>query len=235
MTRITYNVHGHADHGDHWRDQALCATPQFKRQAELWFPHPTNQEAIRTAKNVCNTCPVREACLAAAMAEEAGQGRDKRFGIRGGTTESERLTAYRQAKKADGKPQPAKQQHLPRPTTLTEAFARRTQRTADGHVIWRGFEYIQFQGQRYSAMQAAFIVGHGRNPEGVVRRIACGVECFRWDHLTDAVIRNAEACGTRNGYRLHLRRGEQACARCRKANTDADNRLRRTGTTKVLA
>lgn len=42
-------------------------------------------------------------------------------------------------------------------------------------------------------------------------------------------------CGTRPGYRKHLREGTETCAPCRQANTDADNRLRRTGTTKVTA
>lgn len=42
-------------------------------------------------------------------------------------------------------------------------------------------------------------------------------------------------CGTRPGYQKHRRNGEQACDPCRQANTDADNRLRRTGTTKAAA
>jgi len=42
-------------------------------------------------------------------------------------------------------------------------------------------------------------------------------------------------CGTRGGYRLHRKNGEDACDACRQANTDADNRLRRTGTTKAAA
>lgn len=46
--------------------------------------------------------------------------------------------------------------------------------------------------------------------------------------------REPAQCGTRAGYRQHRKRGEQACAPCRKANSAADARLRRTGTTKVL-
>jgi hypothetical protein len=40
-------------------------------------------------------------------------------------------------------------------------------------------------------------------------------------------------CGTRGGYQKHLREKTVICDPCRQANTDADNRLRRTGTTKV--
>lgn len=42
-------------------------------------------------------------------------------------------------------------------------------------------------------------------------------------------------CGTRSGYQKHVREKTKICDPCRQANTDADNRLRRTGTTKVSA
>lgn len=42
-------------------------------------------------------------------------------------------------------------------------------------------------------------------------------------------------CGTRSGYRRHLRTGETPDPRCSKANTAADRRLRETGTTKLVA
>jgi len=38
-------------------------------------------------------------------------------------------------------------------------------------------------------------------------------------------------CGTRGGYQKHRRHREEACPPCCQANTDADNRLRRTGST----
>ena len=47
--------------------------------------------------------------------------------------------------------------------------------------------------------------------------------------------REPAKCGTRSGYQRHRANGEKACDACRQANTDADNRLRRTGTTKELA
>lgn len=45
--------------------------------------------------------------------------------------------------------------------------------------------------------------------------------------------RQPAKCGTRAGYKRHLREKTEICAPCRKANTDADNRLRRTGTSKA--
>jgi hypothetical protein len=47
--------------------------------------------------------------------------------------------------------------------------------------------------------------------------------------------REPAKCGTRGGYQKHLREKTKICAPCRQANTDTDNRLRRTGTTRELA
>lgn len=47
--------------------------------------------------------------------------------------------------------------------------------------------------------------------------------------------RGPAVCGTRSGYQKHVREKTEICGPCRQANTDADNRLRRTGTTKVAA
>lgn len=45
--------------------------------------------------------------------------------------------------------------------------------------------------------------------------------------------RQPAECGTRPGYQKHLREKTEICGPCRQANTDADNRLRRTGTAKA--
>ena len=47
--------------------------------------------------------------------------------------------------------------------------------------------------------------------------------------------REPAKCGTRSGYGKHLREQTEPCPPCRQANTDAYNRLVRTGTTKVAA
>lgn len=43
--------------------------------------------------------------------------------------------------------------------------------------------------------------------------------------------RKRPGCGTHGGYQAHQRRAETACTPCRDANTDADRRLRNTGST----
>lgn len=211
-----------------WREYAAC----LGRGNEMF---PDNSEhGIANAKRICTACRVRLACL-----DDALRAGDNHWGIRGGMKPEERRKLAKNL--ADRKnsltelPRPAKPKE-PRPTTLAEAIERRTAPTDDGHVLWCGAAtHIQFEGKRYTGSQAAFLVGHGREPEGMVRR-TCGTDCFRSDHLTDAVIRDSAArCGTRPGYQRHRKNGEKACDACRRANTDADNRLRRTGTTKELA
>lgn len=70
----------HTVHGERysWQIDAACRGVD----AELFFP-ATEEEALG-AKAVCDTCPVRLACLAFALE------RNERFGVWGGLTEKER-------------------------------------------------------------------------------------------------------------------------------------------------
>lgn len=61
-----------------WRDQAACRDAD----PDLWFPEPG--QSTRPAKDICWTCPVREACLNDAL--DVGEA----FGIRGGYSAKER-------------------------------------------------------------------------------------------------------------------------------------------------
>lgn len=211
-----------------WQTQAAC----LSEDADLFFPDGTTGPwllVIEQARAVCHRCPVADACLTFAL--DIGT----TDGIFGGLTHTERANYRRsRTRRRRNQPTPGRAPQAA-PKTLAEAFTRRTQRTDDGHILWYGSQQLKFQGVTYTSLQAAFIVGRGRNPEGPVRRV-CGRECYRGDHLTDGLIRGSgEMCGTRQGYRAHRARGEDACDPCRQANTDADNQLRRTGTTKVSA
>lgn len=82
-----------------WRSKAAC----IGRGDISWFPSPPNRGSrasvyrreVAAAKAVCASCPVRDECLAAALATAPTHD----FGIRGGLTASERRTA-RRARKA---------------------------------------------------------------------------------------------------------------------------------------
>ena len=76
-----------------WRARAACAD----YSAELWFPNKGgSSEADRydVARQVCHSCPVIGDCLRTAQAEEAGRGRNHRFGMRGGLTPRERFALH---------------------------------------------------------------------------------------------------------------------------------------------
>jgi hypothetical protein len=75
---------------------------------------------------------------------------------------------------------------------------------------------------------------HRRNGEDPCD--ACQAAVERRSSAKQGVKKREPAkCGTRSGYLRHRKNGEAACDRCRQANTDADNRLRRTGTAKLAA
>ncbi|MET9871167.1 MULTISPECIES: WhiB family transcriptional regulator [unclassified Streptomyces] len=69
-----------------WQEKAACAHAiEVASDPDLFFPvTPADEGRIGSARKICSTCPVREACLESAM--ESGDV----FGIRGGMTEDER-------------------------------------------------------------------------------------------------------------------------------------------------
>ncbi|MFE7077887.1 WhiB family transcriptional regulator [Streptomyces sp. NPDC057620] len=78
-----------------WRTRALCV----QTDPDLFFPQPGDKQATAAAKEICAACPVRVACLEAALAEEGGRTAASRFGIRGGKTHSQRYHLYSRARK----------------------------------------------------------------------------------------------------------------------------------------
>ena len=78
------------EHGDTWRDRAVCRN----EEPELFFPIGNTGPAllqIEEAKAVCRRCPVMEECLqwALEMGEDAG--------VWGGLSEDERRRLRRRA------------------------------------------------------------------------------------------------------------------------------------------
>lgn len=73
-----------------WRAQAACRG----LDTEIFYPIPEDEEAEMAAKAICETCPVREACLEYAL------GSREREGVWGGTTERERRRIVRQRRRS---------------------------------------------------------------------------------------------------------------------------------------
>lgn len=208
-----------------WLSTAPC-----KAEPEAMFPGTLTHE-IEHAKAYCRRCPAVERCLQWAL--DTGT----EHGVWGGLTEDERRTLTRRAaRKAHHQPVPTDVVLQRKASSLKEAFTRRTSRTDDGHLLWQGMHKLKYGGNQYTMLQAAFLIGYGRQAKGLVQRTCEQKGCCLPQHLADDTIRAARAvCGTRAGYLRHRKAGQTACQACRRANTDADNRLRRTGTTKVLA
>lgn len=211
-----------------WRDAAACRD----QDPDLFFPKGDSGPwlmVIEEAKAVCRRCPVLDACGQWALDNR------EEFGIFGALTEQERaalrrstirhrLTPAEVAAKAEAAQQPKK------PRTLRTLHDDNT-KPLHGHLVWTGPDKLSFKGQSFTPKQLAFTLDRGHTPDGGVRA-ECGIPaCVLAAHLADYAERTR--CGTRPGYRLHLERGETPCDPCRRANADADNRLRWTGSTQV--
>lgn len=83
-----------------WRDHALCAG----QDSGIWFPS-RDPLAQSTARDWCNACPSRQACLEYALAMEAGHGEDRRHGIYGGLDGKERHQLQRRRRDAENRRQ----------------------------------------------------------------------------------------------------------------------------------
>lgn len=212
-----------------WRDQAACRT----EDPELFFPKGDSGPwlpAIEEAKNVCRRCPSAGACLQFALTEGIDSG------IFGGLTEQERRSVRRTAKRRQipvGQAVARKAARTPKPTTMRGIFNASATPLPDGHAAWTGTRQVHFKGQVFTPKQFVFTLDRGRAPDGRVTS-ECGVtNCILPAHLKDQQERGI--CGTRTGYRQHLQEKTEICPPCRRANADADNRLRRTGTTLAAA
>lgn len=76
--------------GDHtWQDQAVCHPSEYNPvDPDVFFPEPDQIDKIATALSLCGQCPVRLACLDAAL-----EGNET-HGIRGGLTSEERAPLH---------------------------------------------------------------------------------------------------------------------------------------------
>ncbi|MFF3511577.1 WhiB family transcriptional regulator [Streptomyces sp. NPDC002573] len=226
MSNYTGSVPDTTKRKPDWRTSAAC-----RGLGDAMFPD-SNKNAIEAAKALCRSCPVVNTCLQFALNEGIPHG------VFGGLTEKERaglrrrinagrITPENAAKSAAKARQPHKER------TLRSIFDDNTVRVIDGHLKWTASPQVNFKGRVYSVRQIAFILDRGHYPEGKVLTGCSNKGCVLPAHLADYAERTR--CGTRGGYQRHLANSEPIDDACRQANTDADNQLRRTGTTLKLA
>jgi hypothetical protein len=210
-----------------WRRAALCT-----EDPDLHFPEGTTGRhllQIEDAKAMCRRCPVMLQCQRRALDTR------EQYGVWGGLSEDERRSILRGSRRrgTSATAAAAKKTSQPKPLTLKDIFDASTKRLHDGHLAWTGKTQIRVQGRVLTPRQFCFLIDRGHHSNGRVMSDCNVSECVLPQHLADTAERSR--CPSRSGYQRHLRLGETPCDGCRDANTDADNRLRRTGTTKAAA
>ncbi|MEU4947675.1 WhiB family transcriptional regulator [Streptomyces lavendulae] len=81
-------------------------------------------------------------------------------------------------------------------TTRQSVFDAHARPVDGGHVEWgrmpaSGRPQVAVQGVYYTIPRLAFILGHGREPDGHVKANCGHHGCIAWQHLTDKAIRAA--------------------------------------------
>jgi WhiB family redox-sensing transcriptional regulator len=172
-----------------WRHNAVCR----EEDPELFFPRGETGPSVTQideAKTVCHRCPVMDTCLRWALTTRQDAG------VWGGRSESERRRILRRMTVQPGL---SLEQAIvgPRaPQPLAEVFAQRIAVEPDGHTRWLlKSTTISVDGRNRTPRQIAFFLGHGRQPEGVVRA-TCGTPgCLTLGHIADEVMRRERDLG----------------------------------------
>ncbi|MEV6046059.1 WhiB family transcriptional regulator [Streptomyces xanthochromogenes] len=174
---------------DTWRAHAACSGID---DPDIMFPD-TSPFRARLAAEVCEPCPVRQACLTDAFTHQDD------YSVRAGTTAKNRRDLQRRL--PDRSAEELAEyvcKHRPGQVDLGVYLAARTEVLPDGHARWVStHSTLLINGQSFTPMKLAFTLGYGRRPEGTVKAV-CGVNgCLTPDHLTDQVMRGGRSKRTR--------------------------------------
>ncbi|MEE1774483.1 WhiB family transcriptional regulator [Streptomyces sp. JV185] len=90
-----------------WAAKGTCTQPPYAG-SDLWYADEWRKDDRRMAINLCRTCPVLDACRAAAAKEEAGKAKAHRHGIRAAMTPRQRWLAEQKSRE-QAEPRPASQ------------------------------------------------------------------------------------------------------------------------------
>lgn len=204
MTHYTGAVPESASVAD-WRDLAACRETNGSgkplHDPELFFPAGETGAALgqaEEAKRACARCPVIDACLQYALQQQI------EHGVWGGLTERERREMRRRsARYRQPVPKSAPKLIFDRTASLPDAcrdlYHRYTEQRGK-HIVWTSpHTQVSIDSQDRTYSQISFQAGHGRWPEGTVKR-ACPVwRCVAPACLTDKAIRAARNQATAGG------------------------------------
>jgi WhiB family redox-sensing transcriptional regulator len=164
-----------------WRDTAACSAPHV--DPELFHAGERDHASANEARQVCDSCPVRAACLTDAYQE------DDRWAIRGGLSHRQRIHYL---KRNDGDVGRAVAEAVVDKNTLLHRIYLQHTRREGAHRVWTDpRQVVTVRQTLYTVRQLAFIAVHGAPPVGAVK-CACTVEgCVGPDCLTDRPMRDA--------------------------------------------
>jgi WhiB family redox-sensing transcriptional regulator len=80
-----------------WLKDAACRADDIDPDA---FFHDNNAAHITQARAICQTCPVRRACLTDCMRHEGGRAAVSRYGVYAGLTPRQRARLYQKLRDA---------------------------------------------------------------------------------------------------------------------------------------
>lgn len=167
-----------------WTLSAACAPKEI--DPDIFHAGERAPDAVRRAREVCNSCLVRTPCLLSAYHES------DEHGIRAGLTPRQRNTYLR---KADGNVARAVTDALESTATLLrQIYLHHAKPTGDGHIVWTDQRHwINVRGTPYTVHRIAWIAHHGTEPVGHVQR-ECDVEkCVAKGCLADKQARDRAA------------------------------------------
>ncbi|MGQ4350494.1 WhiB family transcriptional regulator [Streptomyces sp. SAS_275] len=163
-----------------WKDDAACAAPGI--DPDVFHAGERDTEDVETARRVCNTCPVRTACLTAAYEEGDG------WGIRAGLTPRQRNAHLRKTERNVAR---AVTEALDDVTViLRHLYQVHAQPTGDGHLVWTDTRhFINVRNKPYTKHQLAWLAIHGQPSVGHVQRTCDREGCVAETCLADRTTR----------------------------------------------
>lgn len=173
-----------------WGERAVCASRAYPYDM---YPEPTDHRGMAIALGACARCPVRLACLAAALDAEGDMPERTRAGISGGTTPRERWIIAGSPKRkttAPGAKRTGGKRPAPCGTPAALERHRRAGEECEECTAWRAAEDVRIAAATAERLAAARMAAHG--------------------------LATAD-CGTLDGYVRHRVGRTAVCDACRLA------------------
>lgn len=151
-----------------WERAAACASPDI--DADVFFADERDHAQVEEARKVCSTCPVRAACITAALQD------GDVWGIRGGLTHRQRQGLLR--KNQESIPRAVSEATDDITVLLRHIYEQHVRPVDGGHLLWTDPRtLITVRKTSYPINRLAYVAVHGREPAGPVYRTCAREGC----------------------------------------------------------